>query len=417
MKKALALSASTLAISVSALPQVVSIIPAAPSPSAQSCCFQLAAQGPPLAPTTSGILGQLGDGQVRVGGNYTPATFCMSNSRIIDANQRGCILTPPTSQLQCDQGAGPTSGFGIDCYGHVSHGGMTTFYACPVNDYGEWNIYKAPVPSSPSGSVTLSKPAPHGLPSQLSVSVPSKSSQSAAKLGPSKLGPSKSSAAAPSTSSAAAPSTSSATATSKQPVVQEVSSSKPTAHGLPPKPSASPSNQPQKKPKECPVDLSGPYEFPHLIVPIDEAQPNKAFGTQYNGAAGPKKCSIFNYDLPANYAGKTCSLIFFFPEKSDLQTSNYTLKGDGGLLISHLVNPATKETTWNSQAKELSTENHAHIVGEIERLAPGHAYRISSHACSADRKIAFQMCSTGNLELEYFQDYNPKPIGLYIRVC
>jgi hypothetical protein len=58
----------------------------------------------------------------------------------------GCILTPPTTQFQCDVGASPTTGFAIGSGGGVTYNGNGKFYACPVNDNGEYNVYSTPAP-------------------------------------------------------------------------------------------------------------------------------------------------------------------------------------------------------------------------------------------------------------------------------
>jgi hypothetical protein len=58
----------------------------------------------------------------------------------------GCILTPPTTQFQCDVGASPTTGFAISSGGGVTYNGSGKFYACPVNDNGEYNVYTTPAP-------------------------------------------------------------------------------------------------------------------------------------------------------------------------------------------------------------------------------------------------------------------------------
>jgi hypothetical protein len=59
-------------------------------PRADTCCFHLTASG-----GASGTLGQLGDGQVRVGDDrLETSTFCISNNgSITDESGRGCILT------------------------------------------------------------------------------------------------------------------------------------------------------------------------------------------------------------------------------------------------------------------------------------------------------------------------------------
>lgn len=57
---------------------------------ADNCCFQITASG-----GASGDLGQLDDGQNRIGDNsLSPATYCIDSSGgITDESGRGCILT------------------------------------------------------------------------------------------------------------------------------------------------------------------------------------------------------------------------------------------------------------------------------------------------------------------------------------
>jgi hypothetical protein len=55
-----------------------------------SCCFHLTSSG-----DAPGKLGQLSDGQNRIGDNsLSPAQYCIdSKGAITDSNGRGCILT------------------------------------------------------------------------------------------------------------------------------------------------------------------------------------------------------------------------------------------------------------------------------------------------------------------------------------
>lgn len=56
---------------------------------ADSCCFHLTASG-----AASGTVGQLGDGQNRLGGGLSAASFCIdSNGAITDSSGRGCVVT------------------------------------------------------------------------------------------------------------------------------------------------------------------------------------------------------------------------------------------------------------------------------------------------------------------------------------
>lgn len=54
-----------------------------------SCCtFTLTASG-----GQSGTIGQLDDGQNRIGGGLPAANFCFDNGTITDSAGRGCLLT------------------------------------------------------------------------------------------------------------------------------------------------------------------------------------------------------------------------------------------------------------------------------------------------------------------------------------
>lgn len=52
------------------------------------CCFHLSA-----SVAVTGTVGQLDDGQNRVGGGLLPADYCIADGAITDGNGRGCILT------------------------------------------------------------------------------------------------------------------------------------------------------------------------------------------------------------------------------------------------------------------------------------------------------------------------------------
>ncbi|KZF26270.1 hypothetical protein L228DRAFT_264689 [Xylona heveae TC161] len=293
-----------------------------------NCCFHLTASG-----GESGTVGQLSDGQNRIGGGLSPATYCIdSNGGLTDGNGRGCILTPPTTQFQCDSGATPTGGFSVGCDGSVSYNGNSNFQACPTGENGEYNIYTT-APSGQGGCVTITLNAD-------------------------------------------------------------------SCHsGCPPPP-----------PKQCPADLSGTFEFPHLIVPIDKSNPDKAYGTSYNGEVTPTISSIFNFDIPASDSGKTCTLVFLFPKQSDLQTSSFTFSGSGQIDFSSLATTATQQTTYNN-APKVSKD-----LG-VFTVSPGNSYTISTFSCPANTAISFELSTSSDTNLNYFQDYNPSPIGLYITVC
>ncbi|KAK4540310.1 hypothetical protein LTR36_009622 [Oleoguttula mirabilis] len=162
----------------------------------------------------------------------------------------------------------------------------------------------------------------------------------------------------------------------------------------------------------CDANLNGEYQYPHLIVPVNSAEPDTAYGTQYNGTITPTTSTIFNFDLPSSYAGKTCSLVFLFPEQAALETSAFTFNGQGGISVNELSSPATQETTYDSVPSVAVS-----AIGTLASVSPGNSYVVASHECNAGATQAFEFVSTGGLSLEYFEDWNPSPIGAFITVC
>ncbi|OQD81038.1 hypothetical protein PENANT_c030G04659 [Penicillium antarcticum] len=299
-----------------------------------SCCFHLNASGDKTGP-----VGQLSDGQNRIGDDsLSPAQYCISSDgSITDGNGRGCILTPPTTQLQCDVGATPTPGFSVSPSGMLEYNGSPDFVACETGQNAGLNIYT-------TESSDLSQC--------------------------SKVMLNADSCAAP---SAPAP--------------------------------------PPSTDNNCPTTLSsGNFEFPHLIVPVDSKSPDTASGTQFNGTVTSSISSIFNFDIPQSDSGKTCSLVFLFPELKDLETSSYSFSGDGKIDFAKLIKPADTKTTFNNAP---SVE---HDLGDIT-ISPGNSYVVSTFSCPAGEAVAYEMKNAGSTDLNYFQDYNPSPLGLYITVC
>jgi len=161
----------------------------------------------------------------------------------------------------------------------------------------------------------------------------------------------------------------------------------------------------------CPADINGAYQYPHLLVPVDASNPNKAYGTQYNGTLNSKVSTIFNFDIPASYAGKTCSTVFLFPELNQLETSSYSFNDKGGFTIA-ILNGVADESTTYANAPAVAKQ-----IGSVDALKRGSSYTLSQDACPAGARVSFEVTATGGLDLEYFQDYNPSPLGLYVRAC
>lgn len=161
----------------------------------------------------------------------------------------------------------------------------------------------------------------------------------------------------------------------------------------------------------CPTDLSGTYQYPHLIVPINSSSPTTAYGTSYDGTITPTVSTIFNFDIPASYSGKTCSLVFLFPTKAELETSSFTFNDEGSISVSMLESAATKETTYDTAPSKTGSSK------TLSGVEPGNSYLVFTGECASGETIAYEFSSEDGLSLEFFEDYNPSPIGAYVTVC
>ncbi|OGE58040.1 hypothetical protein PENARI_c001G05191 [Penicillium arizonense] len=505
-----------------------------------TCCFHLSSSG-----GASGELGQLSDGQNRIGDStLSAAQYCIdSKGAITDNKGRGCILTPPTTQLQCDEGATPTPGFSINSNGKLVYDSNTTFFACETGQRGGMNVYttnstdvtqctkveltadscsgsgsgsgsgsssgtgassSAPVVQSSFGSSSMptapatatsggfgpggsaswgSTPAGSGSGSQPTPgpsSAPGASGPSASPLSgspqtvmttvtvtdcsctasglpgspggapggggsgaqpsgpaggsqPSGSAPAPSgggggaqpsqSAPAPSgggggvhPSGSATPAPSGGGSTPSQSGSQSPSGggSKPTGSASASVPASSASSTPSASKSSsgsCPTNLnSGDYQYPHLIIPVDSTKPNDAAGTSYNGTVSSTVSTAFNFDIPQSYAGKTCSLVFLFPQKQDLETTDFSFSGDGKVDFAKLSSAVNNKTT-SSNLPSVSQD-----LGDIT-VSPGNGYVVSTFSCPAGTTVAYEMKNAGSTNLNWFNDWNPSPLGLFITTC
>ena len=163
----------------------------------------------------------------------------------------------------------------------------------------------------------------------------------------------------------------------------------------------------------CPTILAqNNYQFPHLIIPVSKDTPDTAYGSStYSPEISPSTSDVFNFDIPPSYAGKTCSIVFMLPQKFEMTTSSFNLTGSGGLTFAKLKDPATEQTTFNTVGEVI--KNYT----SIEHLQPGNSYIVGVEQCPAGDRIGIEVAATGSLDLEYFQDFNPRAIGLYITLC
>lgn len=157
--------------------------------------------------------------------------------------------------------------------------------------------------------------------------------------------------------------------------------------------------------KSCSTALTGQWEYPHLIIKVDSNDQDTSYGTQYNGTVTPTISSIFNFDIPSTAKGKTCSLIFLFPDHSRLVTSTYDITGDGIIDFQQLSAPALESTTYANQPGPSQGFKPRQLT-----LAPNHAYNVANTVpCPAGQRVAYKMSSPSGTSFSWFQDYNPSP--------
>lgn len=554
-------------------------------PRADDCCFQLSASG-----GTSGTLGQLDDGQNRVGGGLGQATYCINGGKITDESGRGCILTAPTTQFQCDKGASPDGGFSVNGDGMLQHNDDTTFYACPA-DQGEYNIYTEKVDDQPKcvevmlstggkcagGNQPANTPSAQTCPPAQTITKTEQGkpttvyqtkenteykpttvyetkyqTEENTEYKPTTVYKTETQQAKPTTvyetkvnteykpttiyqtetvqntqykpttvyqtktveetETATKPTTVyqtktvQETVTAKQPTtiyqtktveetetatkpttiyetktiqntvtakqpttiyqtktveetetatkpttvyqtktIEETETAKPqtqyvtkvqteqgkpttitqyvtkveTQQGKQQTVTKTEKNCPQQPTQggatptatgpasSCPADLNGDYQYPHLIVPVSSEHPDQSYGTSYNGMMNESMSSMFNFDIPNSYKGKTCSLVFMLPNKGDLETSDYSFNGEGSISVDHMSSVCKESTTWNSSPK---SDNH---MGNFSPQ-PDNSYTVWTGECPAGTTQSYEMSAEGGLNMEFFQDYNPCPLGLYM---
>lgn len=296
----------------------------------------------------------------------------------------------PTNVLQCDINQQPSHGFGIGCNGAISYNGQSEFYSCKTGDGDQVNLYLQNGPQCQA--ITL-----------LSDGCQSCSNSSSPPGGPQ-----------PATTSS--PSSSGLPGPSVTPFTTSPGGQLPTSN---PSSSISPSGiakpQPTALPapaKDCSADLSGTYEYPRLLVPVDTANPDKAYGSTFYGQISPNASTIFNFVFPALDAGKSCKTFFSLPTKGQLQNSDYYFTGDGSVTFSRLSMNGDLNTTYNSVA------GGARELGTL-RLVPGNTYVIETFDCPAGQTVTYMASEASGKDtcLVYYQDYNPGEIGMFTSTC
>lgn len=158
-----------------------------------------------------------------------------------------------------------------------------------------------------------------------------------------------------------------------------------------------------------PVSLPEPFEAPHLIVPIDKANPTKIIGNGYIAQLSPTISTVFVYDVSPAHQGRTCTLAFLVPPAFDNpDIAPVRIRVPGGINVSRLSNQI-------SAGMSANDVGDSSLVGGVALVQPGYQYNLDSVPCEAGQRVGYQVDSLYGLDMDWFQMTNP-PLGLFMLV-
>lgn len=159
-----------------------------------------------------------------------------------------------------------------------------------------------------------------------------------------------------------------------------------------------------------PTGLQDPFEAPHLIVPIDKADPKKVIGNSYSAQLSTAMSTVFVFDVPPEHQGKSCDLALFMPPPfpfTDLAPAK--IRSPGGISVSRLGNQMILADM------SASSVDAYPAVGSVPLIQEGNQYNVANLPCEAGQKVAYQVDSIGGLAMDFFQMTSP-PLGLFMLV-
>lgn len=158
--------------------------------------------------------------------------------------------------------------------------------------------------------------------------------------------------------------------------------------------------------------IPGFYRAPALIIPVSPEAPDTAYRTQYVAQITPGNSSLFSFDIPADWEGSSCSIIFTFPatQADTAFPEAWKFAGDGKIRLSELKAPFDQSVTF-------ATTPEVKMSFEDITVVPGGEYRLSTEKCRAGSNIAIKAESCSGASIEYFQATGPKAIGVWITRC
>ncbi|CAO2648377.1 Nn.00g076440.m01.CDS01 [Neocucurbitaria sp. VM-36] len=160
---------------------------------------------------------------------------------------------------------------------------------------------------------------------------------------------------------------------------------------------------------DVPRSLPEPFEAPHLIIPIDKADPTKVVGNGYNAQLSPTISTVFVYDINPIHKSKTCTLVFQLPPPFQFPDfAPVKIRAPGGISVSRLSNKVSTEVS----AQNVGTSSPVSVVPVVQF---GQQYNIASAPCETGQRVGYQVDSIYGLSMDWFQMTNP-PLGLFMLV-
>ncbi|KAL5348533.1 hypothetical protein ACLOAV_005949 [Pseudogymnoascus australis] len=408
--------ASTLTVGLA-----TALMPRAPSAPPGYCCFTLTAANPTLG---SDIVEEDTIGQNRVFSNYPDGAYCINpadKGKLYDSLGHTCIISQTTQRFQCTQGIRSQNKFVVGGNGDFFVDDSNDFWACPSQGPGEEGGYEifAEGKADTTGCVPITmastgdKCAPPAGPIGTGTApIPTGTGTAPVPTG-----------TAPGSPGTTVPGSPLPTGASFRKRAHPAFDNKKVANGVngfvgTGTGTAAPAPTTTGTPEKCAQVLTpGSFVEPELIIPVSPEAAGYPYGVISSPIITPSNNTLFAFTTPASWTG-TCSLLFTFPYASETANPGaYHFSGieeekagNGGLNFDHLKADIDANETWWTKPEVKETYGKTEII-------PGNSYTIATFPCKGGESLVYDVSSVAGVELEFEQNAEASPIGLWVAKC
>ncbi|ELR10742.1 hypothetical protein VC83_06266 [Pseudogymnoascus destructans] len=390
--------ASTLTLGLA-----TALMPRAPSAPPGYCCFTLTAANPSLG---SDIVEEDTIGQNRVFSNYPDGAYCINpadEGKLYDSLGHTCIISHTTQRFQCTQGIRSQNKFVVSGNGDFFVDESNDFWACPSQGPGNEGGYEifaetkedttgcVPITMASTGDKCAPPAGPIGTAlGSTGTTVPASPLPTGAKFGHAAYRAFNNKKIIDGLEGLVGTGTSTAALA-------------PTTTGTP---------------QKCAQTLTpGSFVEPKLIVPVSREDAGHPYGDIASPIITPSNNTLFAFTTPASWTG-TCSLLFTFPYASETANPGaYHFSGieeekagSGGLNFDHVEADIDADETWWTKPELKETYGKTEII-------PGNSYTIATFPCKGGENLVYDVSSVAGVELEFEQNAQASPIGLWVTKC